>query len=469
MKAQEIKASVTVLGTSYPVQSIRLSKSIGHLTIGSASIQMQQSSKAQPVSGDEVASLARAFNNAVLNKTDATPNVEVNLVDQINFSGILLGCNGSIDAKGSASFSINFAEPAYMLNAMNLSCYPSGVPQSKILSKVEVKHPFADLSQATGPISLRIAQLYRTALSNFKTTGTYVDRIFEQQRQINTGLASVFGGVIQRSNANTNAEWLENDNAVLSAHLNDVLATTLFSSSLNLWQALMNIANQTNLIYVGDFERGGYFRQLELEGGGGNLAAPPISTRALSLGRSGEQAIGQVSAYAPERDAYHGEFNYRSGSTDKSRILLSAYPDTPLPANGKIITMEAPSWFVIGRETAVRDIGRNKMNGKTGAEVDLVLADMKKPNEELTVNKETVKDQLRLWCRDKYNLLRARNISASIRRPFTTNELELGTPGDVAEGVSGILNGVTHDVAINGNSGAAYTTYDVRYVGATTG
>lgn len=472
MEAQPITASVNVLGTDFPVQSVQLKKRIGAPTTGSASIQMLQGKKGQPVSGEEVAALSRTFNDAILNKDDTEPNVRINLVGQINFEGILLGAKGSIDASGSAMFSVSFAEPAWMLNAMKFDCYPDGnsLTQSNT-APVETLHPFAAKVKGGGSIASRLVKLYRVALESYMDTGSFSDIYCRSQREVNKALESVFLGVMERSISTTNPDWLNNSNSLLDYHLNDELATLLFSKGANLWQALMRVAHKTDLVYVGDFERGGFFRQLEFDGGSIDLSTPPVRSRNLSLGRPGQQTISQVAAYPAPKHMGGEEQKIKpntaaQGASEYNRTMLAAYPEEPNPKNGKTITKIAPSWFTLGRETTVRNTTKSTMDGKTQQEADKTALEAQGKNTELETNRKDMNEPLRLWCRDQYHLLRARNLHATVQKPFTTNEYALGTPAKVAEGLSGVLSGVTHEVSVRGDTGSATTTYNVAYVGA---
>lgn len=468
MQALPVTAGVNVFGVDYPVEAVTLTKRIGAYSAGTANIQIQQNKKGQPISGEELGQMANAFKTAILDKTDTEPNVKVNLVNQINFEGILMGVQGGINASGSASFNISFAEPNVMLNSMNLNCYPSDVNMLSNTNKIEVRHPFTAKADVGGSIASRILKLYEVAKSSTSKTETWADRVWERQREINELMEPTFFSLLRRSEQSTNPDWLQNANDSVSIRATDEIAQILFTKRLNLWQALMNIANQFNLIYVGDFTNGGFFKQLDLEGSGSDLTAGPTKTRNLTLGRSSQQAIGQVTAYTAAKNAHATKFlkNTGNGQNLTGRTLLASYPPTPAPANGKSIQTTAPSWFAVEHETKNRVVDR--IVDKTDNDIKALSEAMSQYNKEEQEIKTKNSEALKLWCRDKYFLLRSQNFKAVAVKPLTTNEFELGSPAQVYSDISGVLSSVRHTLRVKENSGNATTKYGISYVGATT-
>ena len=467
MQSEDVVATVSILGTDYRVQSLNMGKKIGQLARGSAQIN-PSGSMFQSIGEADVESMAKDFNETILNKDDANPNVSASIAVSGttvgSFSGILTSCNATISGEGSSSFSVSFAEVNYVLNSMSFSAYPSGaVEMVGALSRSNARHPYTRLTTTSGDIAQRIKQLYQTAKTHASklSQDNPVDKVMAQHREANKKYEEVFNSLLDRSDMNP--AWLDSVSTQVSMQIDDTIAEILFDSRLNVWQALMRIAHQFNLIYVGGFEDGGFFTQLDVGESSCNLkgAGNSVSSRTLQLGRSLEQSIGQIIALQPLRNpsTLVGVFKDRNGSINK---VAGMFPkDKPKPTTGKIIVMRAPSYFT---PSIPPSEGKDDdLDGSTEEEADTTAEDLDEENKK---REDAIRENSALvdrWCEDMYKIMRTRNVKYSVTKPIERAPCELGKAVTVGS-FEGSLGSVTLTASISGNSGTAQTTYIVSYI-----
>lgn len=466
MESEMIRASVFILGKDFQVQSVKLHREIGQLGRGQAQIH-PLGGLYKTISEDDVETLAKEFKDAILNKDDAEENVEVTLSKRGNmarFHGFLTSCDSAVNGEGSASFSVSFAEINYVLSSMSLAAYPSGeVELHGALARPNARHPYTRIANPSGDIAERIRTLFKTAktYASKLSEDNPVDRVMAQHRKANEKYENIFNSLLDRSSMNP--YWLDSVGPQVSMQINDVIAYTLFDSGLDAWQALMRLAHQFNLIYVGGFGQGGYFKTLELESGGCNLndSYDSVNARTFHLGKSLEQSVGQVIAIHPNKTPskdMSGVFKYAGGSKNK---VAGMYPEEPKPANGKIVMMRAPSYFAATIEPVADK--NDPFDGKTEAEAESTAEKLRDNHEKTQDAVEKNSALVDRWCEDMYRIMRTRNVKTTVVKPIERESCEVGDSVTVGS-FEGVLNSTSITVNINGDTGSARAVYNVAYI-----
>ena len=416
-----------------------------------------------PISGNEVFEFASSVNSRILEKTDPEKDAFVSISfsgSTIEFEGVTSSCKANISTNGSVMLNFGISEINRLLSAMNFNAYPADTSLLTRSSKAaESSHPFVMLANPTGSISDRIIKLYETAKKNFRedTGNNPADIVFEQQRKTNADLEQIFLDCMDRSEMNP--DWISNLDSQGSTLLNDYLADVLFDKNLNLWDALLQIANKTNLVYTGSFVEGGKFRRINFSGGR-SLTSSANSGVRFRLGRTTNQSIGQVISVPPSNDTYSNILTRSKGGVTPIKAG-GMWPETPAPKSGKIILVESPMWFVHKRDLS--DDSRKEDPGNSEGDMEERADEWRSKNEKPKEKSKNLSEPLNSWCREKYRILKTKKVRIAVNNPIESDSSELAE-GVSAGNLNGALDSVKHSVTITENSGSASTVYDIAYV-----
>jgi hypothetical protein len=462
-----VTAACTVFGRGLPVAGINARKGIGELAAATISVHTR-GDVASPITEQTVEQFADNFNQRILQKTDIAPDVRIvaSAGGEFEFEGVVTGCQANISASGSVTFGFSVIEMNRLLTSMDLNCYPDGSTQvASNENRGEPRGPFVSQANPTGSIANRIRQLYEAAKQNAaKLENSVKGEVFAAMRAQNLLVEPVFMSLLNRSDMEP--DWMEEMPDVVSTQLNNVISELLFNSKLNLWEALLAIANQTGLIYAGGFGRtGGRFRQLDWdEDSGLDITRNGVAGRNFTLGKRHIQPIGQVVAMGPSNMYSH--IPWVSSESKKLSELqeIARYPDKPSPRSGKLLTMHAPTFLLTYPPVEASKEERTTVNDpeEAGA-MDEIARNMKGKHDAVSSEVDAVNPLLKLWCRDQYRLLYTVGTKTSVTAPFTISGLE---PGQRA--TSGSLNGIAstiqHNLSITADSGSATSVYQLAWV-----
>lgn len=468
MRALPVRVGLKVFGKPVPCSAVRLRKSLGQLASCTATIQLPSGKGAQSIDGSELEAFGASVVRRLLLRDTMAFDFQLSLAgsDSLTFNGYVIGGDGSIDANGSLIYTIKASEPNILLNSMSLGCYNVPGAQSsgmvRAAQEAEGVHPVVAKMKPEGSLGERILDVYRKAkdLHEDLPPTNPLSEAMAAQRETNKLVENLFFRTIALSQ--TNPDWIQEVNPVVSTNINNTLAQILLSRN-TVWEALMKIANIFQLDYVGSFSGPGYFRSLDVgKAARYTLNNSPRSGRSFTLGTITTQTISQVIAVsrndAPSESGIVGENNSRPQ-------VVGKFPATPASRLGKVLIVEAPTFLGLSHiidpsELSVENFEQDRQAGLEDARRiaagDAGLAT--KVQQRVTAIK-TIADA---WCRDYFLRIATRDIRASVTKPLTLSNIDLGAAATVGW-FNGVVADVDHSLTISENTGKASTSIGVSH------
>lgn len=470
-----VSAKLWIFNEPYAVQSISLSKGVGEFA--RASIEFQPNIQgAHALGQNDIDRIVRDLNIKIFSKEELEADVVLSVNDgntETEFVGIANGCRGVVSASGNASFTIQATEVNRVLTGMNLNAYPSFEGQQEAISRAtgsETFSPFVLAAGAEGSIGERIKKLYETAKKNHNgddITSPHVKAVFEEMRQQNLRGEDFFLNVLEQSN--TNPEWLENLNESGSLKLNNMLSRVLFTKQLNLWNALLQIANMCGLVYVGDWgPGGGRFRELDFvsETGTSLSSAVGVQSQTYVYGKPDIQAVGQVIGVGPFDTAVYEPFISRASNNQSNLRTYGIFPETPTPKSGKIERMLLPTFLQpsVSNNEEPDSASSDLLNsGQSASDAEKVAESTRAPFNGVNAEVDGLLNAVTSWCAQQYRILNSVGAVTKVTTPFVDLSVEPGSVAVIGE-VNGILRNVSHNLTITANGGNATSNWTLGWV-----